>query len=142
MILIMPLVAGLDAGRFKWSNLGIQYSVIGTVLYVAALILVQWAMLVNPFFETTVRIQKDRDQKVVTAGPYEFVRHPGYVGTILSNFAAPFIIGSAVTLIPAMITFLLFIIRAALEDRTLQNELGGYREYAQKVRYRLLPGVW
>jgi len=79
---------------------------------------------------------------VISSGPYRFVRHPGYVGGIVANAAGPLALGSVWALIPGTLTSVLVIIRTALEDRTLQEELPGYREYAQQVRYRLLPGVW
>jgi protein-S-isoprenylcysteine O-methyltransferase Ste14 len=99
-------------------------------------------MVSNKFFSTSVRIQMERDHTVASGGPYRYVRHPGYVGYIVSGFAAPLALGSLWALIPAAITLCLLVVRTALEDRTLQDELDGYREYAARVRYRLLPGVW
>ncbi|MBE3086692.1 MAG: isoprenylcysteine carboxylmethyltransferase family protein, partial [Bacteroidetes bacterium] len=84
----------------------------------------------------------DRSHQVATSGPYKYVRHPGYVGFIVLNLATPLILGSIWALIPAAILSILFIIRTSLEDRTLRNELEGYKEYAQKVQYRLIPGIW
>jgi protein-S-isoprenylcysteine O-methyltransferase Ste14 len=89
-----------------------------------------------------VRIQKERGHTVVTDGPYRLVRHPGYVGSILSLMAAPFLLGSRWALIPAVLGVAGYVVRTALEDRTLQDELPGYREYTQRTRWRLLPGVW
>ncbi|MGQ9556089.1 MAG: methyltransferase family protein [Anaerolineae bacterium] len=87
-------------------------------------------------------MQKESGHITITAGPYHYVRHPGYVGGIISNLTAPLALGSAWALIPEALAAGLTIVRTALEDRTLQNELAGYNEYAQRVRYRLLPGVW
>lgn len=88
------------------------------------------------------RIQKERGHTVQTGGPYQFVRHPGYVGALLYQLATPFLLGSWWALVPMLLTIPLFIIRTALEDKLLHNELDGYRQYATRVRYRLLPGVW
>jgi protein-S-isoprenylcysteine O-methyltransferase Ste14 len=89
-----------------------------------------------------VRIQSDRGQAVCRSGPYRFVRHPGYVGFILQSLGTPLLLGSKWALLPGLITVALMVIRTALEDRFLQGELPGYREYVGQVRYRLVPGVW
>ena len=103
---------------------------------------VAWSMGTNPHLETTVRIQKDRGHKVATTGPYNIVRHPMYLGGILQSLSIPLFLGSAWTLIPAGIQVVLLVIRTTYEDRTLQDELEGYKDYSQKTRYRLMPGVW
>jgi protein-S-isoprenylcysteine O-methyltransferase Ste14 len=89
-----------------------------------------------------VSIQKDRGHTVVTDGPYRYVRHPGYAGSILFTIATPLVLGSLWAFIPCGLAAALFVVRTALEDRTLQEELDGYKEYAQQTRYRLLPGIW
>ena len=114
----------------------------GFVAYIAGGALFGWSMIANAFFSTAVRIQNDRGQAVCDKGPYRFVRHPGYAGAIFEALAAPVMFGSLWALIPGVLSVLLFVVRTALEDRTLQQELGGYVEYASRVRYRLLPGVW
>ena len=101
-----------------------------------------WAMRVNAYFSKIVRIQEDRGHSVVSSGPYRIVRHPTYLGTILFELVTPIMLGSLWALIPGALTALLFIVRTALEDRTLREELPGYQAYAERVRYRLLPGVW
>ena len=101
-----------------------------------------WAMSANKFFSTSVRIQTDREHRVAESGPYARVRHPGYTGYILFTIATPMILGSLWALIPAGVTLVLFVIRTILEDRTLQNELDGYGEYAARVKYRLIPGIY
>lgn len=136
------IVAGLDE-RFGWSpDLpdGIQ---------IAALIVIQigsllgtWAMLVNRFFSSQVRIQTDRGQTVVREGPYRVVRHPGYAGGLISWLAAPVFFSSYWVAIPMVLTILASVLRTALEDQTLQDELPGYREYARQTRFRLIPGIW
>ncbi|MCJ7448781.1 MAG: isoprenylcysteine carboxylmethyltransferase family protein [Bacteroidales bacterium] len=137
----MLVVAGLDY-RLSWSP------AIANWIHVSALILMilghaffSWSMISNRFFSTAVRLQYDRSHQVATSGPYKYVRHPGYVGFIVINLATPLILGSLWALIPGAIITILFIIRTALEDSTLRNELEGYKEYAQKVPYLLIPGV-
>jgi len=143
MVLIaVPAIAGLDIGRFHWSSLSIHFAVLGFMLYIISSILINWAMIVNPHFEPTVRIQKDRTHQVITTGPYKIVRHPGYLAGILFTLSIPLIIGGVFTFIPAGIYLLLMIIRTLFEDRTLHRELNGYSEYAKRVRYRLFPWIW
>jgi protein-S-isoprenylcysteine O-methyltransferase Ste14 len=141
-LFLCPMVAGLDVGRFRWSQLGITYAIGGVVLYIVCFVLCYWAMVVNEHFEATVRIQKDRMHKVISSGPYRFVRHPGYLSVILGGFSASFIIGSLYSLIPWTVAIVAIVIRTYLEDWTLQKELEGYFEYVKKTKYRLLPGVW
>lgn len=140
--LMAPVVAGLDAGRFHWSDMSIYFAIPGVILYILAYILGQWAMIVNRHFETTVRMQKDREHRVISTGPYGIVRHPGYISAIMLNIAFPLIIGSVFTFIPVAVTVVLMLVRTSLEDKTLRNELDGYLEYSKRVKYRLLPGVW
>ena len=99
-------------------------------------------MLENPYFTSVVRIQKDRGQKVITTGPYRFIRHPAYWQSVVWWLITPVILGTLWALIPALLMIVGIIVRTVLEDRTLLAELAGYTEYAQHVRYRLLPGVW
>ena len=136
------IVAGLDAGRFGWTNLPPWANVLGLLGMCTGFVIVLWAMIANTHFEATVRIQKDRHHQVCSSGPYKLIRHPGYAGGILAIFGSPLLLGSGWALVPAMLTTILFITRTSLEDRTLQKELDGYREYAKTTRYRLLPYVW
>jgi protein-S-isoprenylcysteine O-methyltransferase Ste14 len=140
--LVIPIVAGLDF-RFGWPpEVAIWLQVAGFVVYALGWALHLWAMAANRYHALVVRIQSDRGQTVVTGGPYRFVRHPTYVGGIVMTVAAALVLGAAWALIPGALGGLLLFIRTILEDRTLQRELDGYREYAARVRYRLLPGVW
>jgi len=136
------VVMGFDAVRYQWSVMPFWLTYIGIFMFVAATPIATWAMAVNKFFEWTVRIQDDRQQYVCTSGPYGTIRHPGYIGLIVSLLAYPFILGSWWGFLPNGILSLIIVIRTALEDRTLQKELPGYREYAQKVKYRLIPLIW
>lgn len=137
------IVAALDAGRFGWSTMPSWTWPVGALLFAASLFFTGWAMTVNPFFEKTVRIQPERGHHVIDSGPYAFVRHPGYVGIIPAYiFSAPLLLGSCWSLIPAFLMAVWLVLRTALEDRTLRRELPGYSDYAQRVRYRLIPGIW
>ncbi|MBC8445831.1 MAG: isoprenylcysteine carboxylmethyltransferase family protein [Chloroflexi bacterium] len=139
---VVLIVAGLDY-RFEWSpRIPLALQIIALVVEILAYGLVFWAMMPNQFFATYVRIQKDRGHSVISDGPYRFVRHPGYVGMITSALAIPLMLGSLWAFIPAGLGACIVIVRTALEDRTLQEELDGYRDYVGQVRYRLLPGVW
>jgi protein-S-isoprenylcysteine O-methyltransferase Ste14 len=139
---LFPVVAGLDAVRFRWSHLGLQAFFAGLPLYLFGTMLVPWTMIVNPHLERTVRIQVDRGHQVVKSGPYAFIRHPMYAGVILQSLGAPLLLGSLWSYLPVAATICLFVVRTALEDRTLRNELPGYAEYAMSTRFRLLPGIW
>ncbi len=141
MYLVLPLTAGLDA-RFGWSALPRACLAPGILLFVLSGMLGHWAMLANPFFEKTARIQDDRGHRVATGGPYRFVRHPGYLAFIAMAFALPLGVGSAWALAAAGVNAALVVARTALEDRMLHRELPGYAEYARRTRYRLLPGLW
>jgi protein-S-isoprenylcysteine O-methyltransferase Ste14 len=141
-LIAFPIVAGLDVGRFQWSELHINFAIVGVILFALCVAFGSWAIVVNRFFETTVRIQTDRGHKVITTGPYRFVRHPGYLSMILGALSASLIIGSLYSLIPCGLAIIAVLVRTYLEDRTLQDELNGYQEYAERVRWRLVPGIW
>ncbi|MFQ6027652.1 MAG: methyltransferase family protein [Dehalococcoidia bacterium] len=136
------IISGLDF-RFGWSPpVPIAVWVAAGALWIAAMLWVDWALVVNKFFEASVRIQEDRGHTVVTTGPYRYMRHPGYAAAIVMSLAAPLLLGSWLALMSGGLAAGLFILRTALEDRTLRAELAGYQEYARRVRYRLLPGIW
>lgn len=142
LLLVMLILAGLDAGRFRWSPTPAWAQAVGWLVLPLAGGLIWWASSVNTYLSRWVRIQDDRGQQAVSAGPYRWVRHPMYVGVILFVLSIPLLLGSNWALVPAGLIVMVFVLRTALEDRTLQEELPGYREYAHSVRYRLLPGVW
>ncbi len=140
------ILAGLDVRRGwtarAWPGMPLALQIVALVVAALGYALGTWAMTANAFFSKVVRIQEDRQHAVATGGPYRCVRHPGYSGTIAFELATPFMLGSLWALIPGVLVVLLTIVRTALEDRTLQEELEGYPAYARRVRYRLLPGVW
>ena len=142
MLFVLFAVAGLDAGRFGWSVMPIALQVAGFAALALAMAVTYWAMATNPFLSTVVRIQDDRGHYVVTSGPYRYVRHPMYAMMFLMWPGIALELGSWWALIPAVVIVIVIVIRTALEDRTLQAGLPGYTAYAQRVRYRLMPGVW
>ncbi|HZH18263.1 MAG TPA: isoprenylcysteine carboxylmethyltransferase family protein [Archangium sp.] len=142
MLLTMTVVAGLDNGRYGWSELPAWCMPVGVLLHVLGQLPILWSFAANPHLESTVRVQKDRDHKVISTGPYRFVRHPMYLGLLMMLVAWPLVFGSLWAYVPALIAMAAFILRTALEDRTLQRELPGYTEYTQRTRYRLVPGLW
>jgi protein-S-isoprenylcysteine O-methyltransferase Ste14 len=101
-----------------------------------------WAIIENRFFSGVVRIQTDRGHKVVDTGPYRLVRHPGYAGALLAYFLTPILLDSIWAFVPVIFITVALVVRCRLEDETLQAELAGYKEFTQKTRYRLIPGIW
>lgn len=142
LLMIQPPLAGLDAVRYRWSSVPFAFVYVGAILFALSVVVIAWALAVNPYAESTVRIQTDRGQTVVTSGPYRFVRHPMYAGFVPMYLALPLVWGSVWALVLAVAIILLLIWRTAREDQTLRQELPGYEEYAARTRYRLLPGVW
>ena len=139
---LIPLVAGLDA-LFDWSRpFDLPVKIVALVLTLAGYALGAYALIENRFFSGMVRIQTDRNHYVVSSGPYRWLRHPGYAGAVLAYLATPLFLDSRWAFLPAVLLTILLVIRTALEDRVLHEELAGYRDYARRVRYRLLPGVW
>ncbi len=143
---VLPLaswvVAGLDL-RFHWTTpLPLACHIGGLLVTLLGYALFLWAMAANAFFSEGVRIQAERGHRVATGGPYRCVRHPGYLGAILAQLVTPLLLGSLWAVVPSVGSAALYALRTWMEDRTLQEELDGYREYAARVRWRLLPGLW
>lgn len=136
------VLAGLDVGRFQWSLVTWQFQIAGVVGYAAALGLLFWAMRTNPFYSSSVRVQVDRGHHTVAEGPYRCVRHPGYAATLFAMVSGCLALGSWLAMLPMLAFVGLFVRRTLLEDRLLKQELEGYAEYAQKVHYRLIPGLF
>ena len=138
----LVIVAGLDH-RFGWSPIFPWWLiVIGFLVVSLGYVFAAWALIENRFFSSLVRIQVDRGHAVCVSGPYRLVRHPGYAGTMLALPGMVLALSTTWTLIPVTVALVITVIRTALEDRTLQDELPGYRDYARRVRYRLIPGVY
>jgi protein-S-isoprenylcysteine O-methyltransferase Ste14 len=140
MYIALPLVAGLDV-RFGWArDLSIAWRVAGASVLAVGLGLASWVMITNPYIWSEVPIQ--RGQTVCSTGPYRFVRHPAYAGLILQALGVPILLGSLWALVPGITAAVCIIVATSSEDRILQAELPGYQDYAQKARFRLIPGIW
>jgi protein-S-isoprenylcysteine O-methyltransferase Ste14 len=139
---LMYIFSGLDH-RFNWTGgVSITVNIAGMAFIFLGSIMFTWSMVSNRFFSTLVRLQIDRQQTVVTEGPYKLVRHPGYLGYITFTLATPVALGAFSGLIFSVIIGILLIVRTALEDATLKKELPGYAEYAKNVKYKLIPLLW
>jgi protein-S-isoprenylcysteine O-methyltransferase Ste14 len=140
--LLLCIVAGLDH-RFGWSPVfPVWLTVLGLALVFLGYAFGTWAMLENRFFSGVVRIQSDRGHEVCDSGPYRIVRHPGYASNFIALPGIALGLGSLWTIIPVVLALVIGVIRTSLEDRTLREELPGYGEYAQRTRYRLIPGIY
>ena len=141
-LLAIWIVAGLQEREAWPPDLGVLAPWVGLMFYVLGNALWSWAMASNAFFSGVVRIQVERGHTVATGGPYRYVRHPGYVAFVVMQVATALALESAWALVPAGVTTALLVLRTALEDSTLRAELPGYADYAQRTRYRLVPGIW
>jgi protein-S-isoprenylcysteine O-methyltransferase Ste14 len=140
--LVRYILAGLDQ-RYGWTDgFPVAAQLAGLIVCVLSYALLAWAMTSNTFFSQIMRIQSEREHTVVTRGPYRYVRHPAYIGMILFEPAMSTLLASWPAIIAGGLCSVLLILRTALEDRTLQAELPGYVDYAHRVRYRLVPGIW
>ena len=140
--LIILIVAGADKG-FGWSTpFSLNAKLVSLTVIVLGYVFGSWALVENKFFSGVVRIQTDRGHHVVTTGPYRIVRHPSYAGALWTYLAMPILFDSLWAFIPAVLLLGVLVLRTSLEDRTLQAELPGYKEFTQKTRYRLFPGIW
>jgi protein-S-isoprenylcysteine O-methyltransferase Ste14 len=139
---LVLVLAGLDA-LLDWSSaFSLPVRIVSLLIILAGYALTSYALIENRFFSGTARIQTDRGHQVVSSGPYRWMRHPGYAGAILTYLATPLFLDSLWAFLPTVFITILMVVRTALEDRFLQDELEGYRDYARRTRYRLLPGVW
>ena len=143
---LLPLVGWIIAGlnlRWGWQPpMDRSWQLIGFLFTVSGHGIVVWAMSANTYFSPQVRIQTERGHTVANTGPYKFIRHPGYVGAILFTVGVPILLGSWWALIPNLVAVVFFIIRTALEDKTLIKELPGYADFVESVKFRLIPGIW
>jgi protein-S-isoprenylcysteine O-methyltransferase Ste14 len=138
----MLVVAGLDY-RYDWMpNFNAAAQIAGGILFLTGYALVVWAMYTNRFFSTIVRIQTERGHVAITDGPYQFIRHPGYLGMLVSSFGGMLLLDSPWALLMWTVYFVLVLVRTRLEDRDLRTELPGYAEYSRVTRYRLFPRIW
>jgi protein-S-isoprenylcysteine O-methyltransferase Ste14 len=141
--LALWVFAPLDAGRLHWSTpVPPTLRLIGICGFAFGAWFTFRAMAANRFFSPVVRVQSERGHHVIDTGPYESLRHPGYLGMAVFAPMAALAIGSWWALIPAGLYAMLILRRAAVEDRFLHGHLPGYTEYATRVRFRVLPGIW
>ena len=139
---LIPLVIGLDA-LYGWSApFSLPVELLGLAGILAGYALGSYALIENRFFSGMVRIQTERGHQVISTGPYRWLRHPGYAGALITYLGTPLFLDSAWGFLPVLFIAGVLVVRTRLEDRTLQDELPGYKEYAGRVRFRLLPGVW
>ena len=139
---LLPLIVGLEARLGQVVSFPLWVHLLAIALFLIGMVLASWALITNSYFSGTVRIQNDRGQKVINSGPYRWMRHPGYTGALLTYITTPFFLDSVWAFLPAAYLLVILVVRTSLEDRTLQEKLEGYREYARQVRFRLLPGIW
>lgn len=142
-LILTYIVAGMDSGRYHWS-IGFHWSIyaLGIVLLLCGEVFFFVAQRQNKFFSSLMRIQSDRGHVVCDTGPYKIVRHPAYLGMIITGIGIPLILGSLWSMIPSFVSISLTVIRTRLEDKTLIKELDGYLDYTHKTPYRLIPGIW
>lgn len=142
LLIFMFIVCGFDAVRFKWSMVPFMLKIFGFLGYIPVILLIFFTFRENTFLSRVVRIQDDRAHQVVKTGPYNYIRHPMYLAIIFLVIFTPLALGSFFALILSALIIMLFVIRTYLEDKTLQEELPGYKEYTDEVRCRLFPGIW
>ena len=136
------LAAGLD-DRFNWSpDLALGWELLGLALILIGYIFGSYAFVENAFFSGTVRLQPERGQTVVKSGPYGWVRHPGYLGSLIASIGMPLLLDSLWAFVPVLIFGFFYVLRTRLEDLFLRENLAGYSAYVREVRYRLFPGIW
>lgn len=139
---LLPLVAGVEARLDTSPGFSLALKGLALALILAGYVLASYALVANQFFSGMVRLQTDRGHHVVSSGPYRWIRHPGYAGAMITYLPTAILLDSTWAFVPATLIVIVLIIRTRLEDQFLQAELDGYREYAARVRHRLLPGVW
>lgn len=139
---ILPVVAALDGGRYLWSSVPLAIQAIGWILLVVAGVMVWHVMTTNAYLSSWARLQEDRGQVLIQEGAYRRIRHPMYLGIIVGFLGIPLLLGSWWAMIPSILIVGLFVYRTHREDRMLIHGLSGYAAYAERVRYRLLPGIW
>jgi len=143
LMFVQLLLAGLDVGRLHWSaTIPFPLQILGLMGFTVGMGLTTWAMLVNRFFSSAVRLQPDRGQHVVTSGPYRLVRHPGYSGGLLLLLSIGLALGSWIAIVPMLLIVPFMVRRTLIEERMLASALPGYADYMHRVRSRIVPGVW
>ena len=143
LIFAQLLLAGLDVGRLHWSaTVPFTLQILGLIGFAMGMAMTTWAMLVNRFFSSAVRLQPDRGQHVVSSGPYRLVRHPGYSGGLPLLLSAGFALGSWMAMAATLLIVPLMVRRTLIEESMLARALPGYTDYMPRVRWRIVPGIW
>lgn len=140
--ILLYILPGFDAVRFQWSNLPFYISLIGFIVMFLAVFLFFLVSRENTYLSRVVEIQEERGHRVITTGPYRIVRHPMYLSVIILYTSHCFALGSLFSLIPCIFVVIVIILRTIRENKMLNEQLEGYKEYAQKTRYKLIPGIW
>jgi protein-S-isoprenylcysteine O-methyltransferase Ste14 len=141
-MIALLVIPGFDAVRYQWSYVSTPVKVVSFLIIFASFLVFFRVMKENPFLSRVIEVQKERDHKVITTGPYRIIRHPMNAGVIPLFFCIPLALGSLYAIVPAIFFLIIIVIRTHLEDKTLHKELEGYAEYAQKTKYKLVPGIW
>lgn len=142
-LIVHWVIAGLDRGRFHWSDtVPMSVQIAALIIFALCWVVIIWAVRVNQFFSSIPRIQSDRNHHVITAGPYGWVRHPGYAAGIIATLVSGIALGSWFAAVAGAIGVPFLLRRARNEDMLLRAQLFGYAEYAHRVRYRIMPYVW
>jgi len=142
ILLILLAVVALDGGRYHWSFVPLGIQLIGWLLLTFAGTMVWHVMMTNTYLSSWARLQEDREQVVIQEGAYNHIRHPMYLGIMAAFLGIPLALGSWWAMIPSVVIVGLFVYRTDREDRMLMGGLAGYAEYSERVRYRLVPGIW
>jgi len=143
LFVVTVALGALDMGRIRWTlplPKGVQVAAL--VVFIVSSALQIWAIAVNAFFSTELRIQAELGHRLVKNGPYRCIRHPGYLAMLLTVPATAIALGSRLALIPATLYAALILFRVEREDRYLLRNLPGYTDYMDGAPYRLIPGVW
>jgi protein-S-isoprenylcysteine O-methyltransferase Ste14 len=142
ILVVLLVVSALDGGRYLWSIVPLGVQIIGWILLVGAGVMIWHVMMINAYLSSWARLQEDRGQVVVQEGAYRRIRHPMYLGIIVCFLGIPLVLSSWWAMIPSVVIVGLFVYRTYREDQMLIGGLAGYAEYTERVRYRLLPGIW
>lgn len=133
------VLAGLDF-RFGWIKLPNFVSIIGCILFIIAYLLYAEVLRENAYLSRTIEVSEN--QKVIDTGLYSIVRHPMYMATVILFLSMPLVLGSIISFIVFLIYPFIIIKRLKNEEEFLEKELKGYKEYKEKVKYRLIPFIW
>lgn len=140
-LLLHLVLAGLDV-RFGWSPVPLAIQIVALVLFTSAFLLTGWVLASNPFASSAVRIQSERGHRVIDGGPYRIVRHPMYLAVVIVAFVSGPALGSWLAGLPLLVLVAIFVRRTRVEDRMLHRELDGYADYARRVQWRVVPGIY